>query len=562
MFALPAALAVGVVLERAGCPLVVTSAIAALLALTSYLGERRAASLAAARKEREAEDLDQRFREAALASGVKISPREKILLEELDCRTWLDQALTTVWATYHAKISGWLEGVLAGVLDGLVPLGPIDSFTFKTFQLGAAAPRVRRVVPVRLAEDGVVMLDLDVDWRGSGVDVDLSARLGGGWIGASVPLGLDHVSFKATLRVRCVLGDRSPFAALVDVAFARKPEVLDFGLSVISGDITGLPSIPALVSNALEGVIDGLMVWPRRLSFPLDEWWHPWDVPPAVAHGVLRLTVDRARDLPGADLDGKSDPFVVVEVGGADAGGGFEARETLRTATKSKTLNPTWDGEVFTLTIADPAVDRVRISVYDYDLGGEPDPLGSAWLGGRLLRDLARGSTRAFWLRLEPPSKGAGKLRYGGAGPPRVRLEVAYGALLPAAAAFPAVGEEGAAPIPASPRRARSESLAAAGPCAVEAALGAAAAAGLRTRGRALLKRGAILKEGFGGFKRWSHRWLELELELDLTADGFRRAPVWIPTTGLWPPRQTSELSISVTSKSIRRILGRIDCPH
>ncbi|KAH8057043.1 C2 domain-containing protein [Aureococcus anophagefferens] len=288
MWALPAALAVGVVLERAGCPLVVTSAIAVLLALTSYLGERRAASLAAARKEREAEDLDQRFREAALASGVKISPREKILLEELDCRTWLDQALTT---------------------------------------LGAAAPRVRRVVPVRLAEDGVVMLDLDLDWRGSGVDVDLSARLGGGWIGASVPLGLDHVSFKATLRVRCVLGDRSPFAALVDVAFARKPEVLDFGLSVISGDITGLPSIPALVSNALEGVIDGLMVWPRRLSFPLDEW----------------------------------------------------------------------------------------------------------------------------------------------------------------------------------PRSAR------------RAGLG---------RGRALLKRGAILKEGFGGFKRWSHRWLELELELDLTADGFRLAAV------------------------------------
>ena len=84
----------------------------------------------------------------------------------------------------------------------------------------------------------------------------------------------------------------------------------------------------------------------------------------------------------------------------------------------------------------------------------------------------------------------------------------------------------------ASPRRARSESLANAGPCAVEAALGAAAAAGLRTRGRALLKRGAILKEGFGGFKRWSHRWLELELELDLTADGFRLAAV--PEINRW----------------------------
>ncbi|KAH8044777.1 C2 domain-containing protein [Aureococcus anophagefferens] len=311
---------------------------------------RRAASLAAARKEREAEDLDQRFREAA-RGGVKISPRED-----------------------PPRGAGLPHVAGPGADDGLghVPredqrlargrvgrrarrpraLGPIDSFTFKAFQLGAAAPRVRRVVPVRLAEDGVVMLDLDVDWRGSGVDVDLSARLGGGWIGASVPLGLDHVSFKATLRVRCVLGDRSPFAALVDVAFARKPEVLDFGLSVISGDITGLPSIPALVSNALEGVIDGLMVCRGACR---SRSTSGGTLGRAAGRGARRAAADRGRARPaGADLGGKSDPFVVVEVGGADAGGGFEARETLRTATKSKTLNPTWDGEVFTLTIADP----------------------------------------------------------------------------------------------------------------------------------------------------------------------------------------------------------------
>ena len=35
---------------------------------------------------------------------------------------------------------------------------------------------------------------------------------------------------------------------------------------------------------------------------------------------------------------------------------------------------------------------------------------------------------------------------------------------------------------------------------------------------------------------------------------------VWIPTTGLGGPHQTSELSISVKSKSIRLIFGRIDC--
>ena len=37
---------------------------------------------------------------------------------------------------------------------------------------------------------------------------------------------------------------------------------------------------------------------------------------------------------------------------------------------------------------------------------------------------------------------------------------------------------------------------------------------------------------------------------------------VWKSTTGLAPPHQTSELSISVKSKSIQLILGRIDCSH
>jgi len=36
--------------------------------------------------------------------------------------------------------------------------------------------------------------------------------------------------------------------------------------------------------------------------------------------------------------------------------------------------------------------------------------------------------------------------------------------------------------------------------------------------------------------------------------------PVWNSTTGLGGPDQTSELSISVKSKSIRLIFGRIDC--
>ena len=58
--------------------------------------------------------------------------------------------------------------------------------------------------------------------------------------------------------------------------------------------------------------------------------------------------------------------------------------------------------------------------------------------------------------------------------------------------------------------------------------------------------------------------------QVDPSWDAFRRNgwvvttmknyTVWIPPTGLGGPHQTSELSISVKSKSIRLIFGRIDC--
>ena len=48
--------------------------------------------------------------------------------------------------------------------------------------------------------------------------------------------------------------------------------------------------------------------------------------------------------------------------------------------------------------------------------------------------------------------------------------------------------------------------------------------------------------------------------QIDATMRAF--LAVWKSTTGLGGPNQTSELSFSVTSKSIRLIFGRIDCSH
>ena len=49
-------------------------------------------------------------------------------------------------------------------------------------------------------------------------------------------------------------------------------------------------------------------------------------------------------------------------------------------------------------------------------------------------------------------------------------------------------------------------------------------------------------------------------LEAEEQRERMKRETVWKSTTGLGGPHQTSELSISIKSKSIRLIFGRIDC--
>lgn len=52
--------------------------------------------------------------------------------------------------------------------------------------------------------------------------------------------------------------------------------------------------------------------------------------------GLLKVTVEEARNLPGADLSGKSDPMVEMFT---------SPTRTLKTEVKKQTLNPKWENE-------------------------------------------------------------------------------------------------------------------------------------------------------------------------------------------------------------------------
>ncbi|XP_060924742.1 multiple C2 and transmembrane domain-containing protein 2 isoform X2 [Limanda limanda] len=90
--------------------------------------------------------------------------------------------------------------------------------------------------------------------------------------------------------------------------------------------------------------------------------------------GFLQVKVIKAADLLAADLNGKSDPFCVLELG----------NDRLQTHTIYKTLNPDWN-QVFTFPVKD-IHEALVVTIFDEDGDKAPDFLGKVAIPLLLIR--------------------------------------------------------------------------------------------------------------------------------------------------------------------------------
>jgi Ca2+-dependent lipid-binding protein len=104
----------------------------------------------------------------------------------------------------------------------------------------------------------------------------------------------------------------------------------------------------------------------------------------------LNLRVIEAKDVPKADIFGKSDPFCIISL--------TSTRQIFRTKVVPNTLNPVWNDE-FRVILADPAKDLFQITVKDNDDTSEDDPLGRIKLKAS---DFPIGQVIDKWYELEP----------------------------------------------------------------------------------------------------------------------------------------------------------------
>jgi len=106
-----------------------------------------------------------------------------------------------------------------------------------------------------------------------------------------------------------------------------------------------------------------------------------------VCSGILRILLIAGVHLMAADLNGKSDPYVVFKV----------QNQTAKSKVKPATLNPVWN-ETIMMNVPDISTGVLELNVYDEDSIGSDDHLGCVHFK---LSELKPGESRMAILKMD-----------------------------------------------------------------------------------------------------------------------------------------------------------------
>lgn len=189
-----------------------------------------------------------------------------------------------------------------------------------------------------------------------------------------VPVWCEVLGIEGKMRLRIQLVPTAPFVGHVAFAFVGMPKLemsaKPLGRRMVI-DAMHLPLISSYVLHSVEAVVQGFIM-PKSYTMDVASLIDARDGPRNVyALGVIVLVIHQGIDLPAADTNGNSDPFVSVSF--ARAGKPlFTSRVLLRTR------NPVWHEMAILMVTPDDVRnhEKLRMTVFDADRFSVDDPLG------------------------------------------------------------------------------------------------------------------------------------------------------------------------------------------
>ncbi|CAD6931920.1 unnamed protein product [Tilletia laevis] len=270
---------------------------------------------------------------------------------------WMNYFLDRFWAIYEPILCATIIQVVDGILVAQCPTF-LDSIRLTTFRLGTKAPHIEHVRSFSKTEDDIVQMDwkfaftpndvMDLTVRQNAMRANpkivLTARLGRGKIGAGLPILVEDMMFKGSIRLKMKLISNYPHVQVVDFCFMEPPE-FDYVLKPIGGNLLGfdvgvVPGLSNFIREQVHANLGPMMYYPNMFTIDLEQLLS--GTPLDTACGVLQVTVFSARQLKATKFGGgQPDPYVAISIDDKDV--------LAKTKWKHSTINPQWKETKFIL---------------------------------------------------------------------------------------------------------------------------------------------------------------------------------------------------------------------
>ncbi|KAE8225894.1 hypothetical protein CF319_g1436 [Tilletia indica] len=270
---------------------------------------------------------------------------------------WMNYFVDRFWAIYEPVLCATIIQTVDSILVAQCP-SFLDSIRLTTFRLGTKAPHIEHVRSFPKTADDIVQMDwnfaftpsdvLDLTVRQNAMranpKVVLTARLGRGKIGAGLPILVEDMMFKGSIRLKMKLISNYPHVQVVDFCFMEPPE-FDYVLKPIGGNMLGfdvgiVPGLSNFIREQVHANLGPMMYYPNMFTIDLEQLLS--GTPLDTACGVLQVTVFSARQLKATKFGGgQPDPYVAISI---------DDKEVLaKTKWKHSTSNPQWKETKFIL---------------------------------------------------------------------------------------------------------------------------------------------------------------------------------------------------------------------
>lgn len=305
---------------------------------------------------------------------------KEALEKKIESMDWLNNFISKFWVIYMPALSDLVISNTNQILTDVSPPPPIEKLSLDEFTLGTKSPKIDSIRSFTKLGRDLYQMDWNLNFSPNDISdmtqnelknkispkIALGIRIGKGFVGASLPVLVENMTFIGDLRIKIKLGDTFPHINLVSVCFLEPPKI-DYSLKPVGGNTLGIdimsviPGLSSFVNSLINSNLAPLMYYPNTIDIKPTELLQP---PSAI--GCLFLKIRGAEYI----SNNKINPYIKY-------GPENDLSKQYQTDIKSNTVIPIFNESKYVLI--DNISSKFKFELFNLSSNGDSISLGESF---------------------------------------------------------------------------------------------------------------------------------------------------------------------------------------